>query len=225
MAGWDSSSFPEFSVASPPVSPSPPHPAAKPRLVTEAAVTGSPVTEMTDAQLVERVLAGDDTAFAHVMARYRTRLVRYARQMLGNDDDAEEALQDGFLRAYRNLSRCHDPDRLGSWLLAITANRCRTVSRRRWTRERLFSAQAPDPELTAGDGADPAESLAWRDAIRTALARLEPRQREAFLLHHVEGLGYADMAAVTGSGVSALKMRVQRARVRLQTLLREAGYD
>jgi RNA polymerase sigma-70 factor (ECF subfamily) len=180
---------------------------------------------MTDAQLVERVLAGDDTAFALVMERYRTRLVRYARQMLGNDADAEEALQDAFLRAYRSLARCRDPDRLGSWLLAITANRCRTASRRRWYRDRLFATNPPDPALTGDHGADQAEELAWREAIRHALARLEPRQREAFLLHHVEGLGYAEMAAATGSGISALKMRVQRARARLRTLLQEAGYD
>lgn len=180
---------------------------------------------MTDAQLVELVLAGDDTAFALVMARYRTRLVRYARQMLGNDDDAEEVLQDSFLRAYRNLARCRNPERLGSWLLAITANRCRSASRRRWYRDRFFSTQPPDPTLTRDDRPDQAESLAWREAIGDSLARLEPRQREAFLLRHVEGLGYADMAAVTGSGVSALKMRVQRARARLRTLLQEAGYD
>ncbi len=68
----------------------------------------------------------------------------------------------------------------------------------------------------------PAEVWAWREEIERALAELRPEQREAFLLKYVEGLGYDEMADLTGVGVSALKMRVMRACDRLRVLLKEA---
>jgi DNA-directed RNA polymerase specialized sigma24 family protein len=76
------------------------------------------------------------------------------------------------------------------------------------------------PGTPAGDG-----DMALRDAIDRALTRLDPQQREAFLLKHVEQLNYDEIAAMTGTGVSALKMRVQRARERLQVLLKDERHD
>ena len=70
----------------------------------------------------------------------------------------------------------------------------------------------------------PAERVAWREEIEVALARLDPQQREAFLLKHVEDKSYEEMAELTGAGVSALKMRVKRACDRLRELLREVEY-
>jgi RNA polymerase sigma-70 factor (ECF subfamily) len=77
-------------------------------------------------------------------------------------------------------------------------------------------------EQAAGPSTDDDAEL--RDAIERALARLETAQREAFVLKHVEMLSYEEMSAITGAGVSALKMRVRRACERLQVLLREDGY-
>ncbi|TLY56785.1 MAG: RNA polymerase sigma factor, partial [Gemmatimonadetes bacterium] len=79
----------------------------------------------SDAALVRRVRAGDAAAYADLVARYRDRLGRYALHMLGNREDAEEALQDAFVRAYRSLARCDDPERFGAWLYGILVNRCR----------------------------------------------------------------------------------------------------
>src|ERR1700704_6551758 len=81
----------------------------------------------SDAALVRRVQAGDTGAYADLVARYRDRLGRYALHMLGNREDAEEVLQDAFVRAYRSLGRCNDPERFGAWLYGILANRCRTA--------------------------------------------------------------------------------------------------
>ena len=155
------------------------------------------------------------------MARYRADLGRYAYHMLGDRLDAEEALQDAFLRAYRSLATCSQPDRFGAWLFAILVNRCRTARNRRWRRERMLS---PEPVAEVAAPMDSAESLAWREEIRQALGRLGVEQREAFLLKHVELLSYDEMAAITGLGISALKMRVQRACDRLQVLLGEDRY-
>lgn len=175
--------------------------------------------ETTDAAIIGRVLDGDTEAFALLVARHRDRLGRFAVHMLGNHADAEEALQDAFVRAYRSLGRCEDPERFGAWLFRILANRCRTMRGRRARRHQTF-VQDEVAILTASE-AHPEERSAWREEIGAALARLEPEQREAFLLKHVEGLEYEEMAKVTGAGISALKMRVKRACDRLRAMLQE----
>ena len=172
----------------------------------------------SDAVLVSRVLEGNLSAYATLMARYRADLGRYAYHMLGDRLDAEEALQDAFLRAYRSLATCAQPERFGSWLFAIVVNRCRTARERRRRRERLLSAE-PVSDVAGTDST--ADALAWREEIRQALGRLGVEQREAFLLKHVEGLSYEEMASLTGVGESALRMRVKRAGDRLRELLRD----
>src|SRR5919202_3007146 len=82
---------------------------------------------MTDAAIVSRIMSGEVDAYAALVARYRPRLSRYALRMLGNREDAQEALQDAFIRAYRAIGRCDDPERFGSWLFSILVNRCRTA--------------------------------------------------------------------------------------------------
>jgi RNA polymerase sigma-70 factor (ECF subfamily) len=139
--------------------------------------------------------------------------------MLGSREDAEEALQDAFLRAFRSLAKCDDPERFGPWLFRILANRCRTAGTRRGRRDRTFIKD--DLALMGAAEDHPAERAAWREEIQRALMLLEAEQREAFLLKHVEELGYEDMAQLTGVGVSALKMRVKRACERLRGLLQE----
>jgi RNA polymerase sigma-70 factor (ECF subfamily) len=175
--------------------------------------------ELPDAVLIERVLAGDDTAFAAIIARYRDRYARFALHMLGSPLDAEEVLQDTFVRAYRSLGRCTDRSRFDSWLFSILINRCRTAGARRLRRERTV-VNDPDALLMASEE-HPAEQDAWREEIRHALTQLPTDQREAFLLKYVEELSYEEIAALTGVGVSALKMRVKRACERLRTLLQE----
>ena len=178
--------------------------------------------ETDDAVLVHRVLAGDTSAFAVLVARYRERYARFAVHMLGSEEDAEEALQDAFVRAYRSLARCEDPARFGAWLYRILVNRCRTHGGRRGRREKTF-VHDPIALLEASED-HPADRVAWREEIEVALARLDPAQREAFLLKHVEDKSYEEMAELTGAGISALKMRVKRACDRLRELLREVEH-
>src|SRR6059036_4312007 len=157
----------------------------------------------TDAAVVARVLQGDVEAYGELVARYRDRYARYALHMLGNREDAEEALQDAFTRAYRSLARCDDPERFGAWLFSILVNRCRTRGARAARRARRF---VHDPAaLETAPLAGPDGRTEWDDTVRRALARLPSDAREAFLLKHVEELEYEDMARLTGAGVSALK--------------------
>jgi RNA polymerase sigma-70 factor (ECF subfamily) len=175
------------------------------------------VKEESDELLVRRVLAGETQAFARLVERHRDRLARYAVRMLGDLADAEDALQDTFVRAFRSLPRCR-PEGFGSWLFAILVNRCRTHAARRARREEVV---VTSEAAVAGAFVPSPEAHEWRHAIAWALDQLPTDQREAFLLKHVEGLSYDDMQQLTGTRVPALKMRVFRAREELRRLLRE----
>ncbi|HEY9515266.1 MAG TPA: RNA polymerase sigma factor [Gemmatimonadaceae bacterium] len=173
--------------------------------------------DRTDATIVAAVLAGDTESYAILVDRYQNEYVRFASRMLGNHDDADEALQAAFLRAFRALAQCQDPGRFGAWLYHIVVNECRTAATRRGRRERRVVRDEGALEQALAE--HPAEADAVREEIERALDQLEVEQREAFLLKHVEGLSYEEMAAITGAGTSALKMRVKRACGRLRELL------
>jgi RNA polymerase sigma-70 factor (ECF subfamily) len=179
----------------------------------------------SDADLVRRVLAGDSGAYAGLVARYRDRLGRFAVHMLGNREEAEEALQDAFVRGYRSLGRCDSPDRFGAWLYGILVNRCRTAGARAARRGRMFvHDEGALNDASLPNAPNEVERAEFADVVRWALARLSPEYREAFLLKFVEDLEYEEMARLTGAGISALKMRVKRAREQLQVILREAEH-
>jgi RNA polymerase sigma-70 factor, ECF subfamily len=170
----------------------------------------------SDAELVQRVRQGDLDAYGLLMTRYRLRFGRYAFHLLGNESDAEEALQDAFTLAYRSLDRCRHPERFAAWLFRILVNRCRTLATRRGRHE---ARHAPLEAADLIGVAHPAERHMHHEEIHRGLARLAPEQREAFLLKYVENLSYDEMAELTGAGESALKMRVKRACERLRALL------
>ena len=174
--------------------------------------------EPTDAQLVRRVLDGDVDAFAPLVDRYHDRLARYAVRMIGDREDAEEALQDTFLRAFRALDRYREEERFGGWLFRILVNQCRSVVARRQRRAALLAAAPWDPPAAIEPGDDDA---ALREELERALAELPPASREALLLRYADELSYEEIATITGSGISALKMRVRRACERLRSLLLE----
>jgi RNA polymerase sigma-70 factor, ECF subfamily len=178
------------------------------------------VPERPDAVLVQQVLDGDVEAFAVLVGRYRDRLARYATRLLGNVEDAEEVVQDTFVRAYRAIGRCEDPARFGSWLFSILINRCRTAGGRSTRRQRTVTSD--EAAVLAASVEPSVDRSAWREEIERALTRLDEDQREAFLLKHVEELSYEEISEMTGVGISALKMRVKRACDRMRVLLQEA---
>jgi RNA polymerase sigma-70 factor, ECF subfamily len=179
---------------------------------------------LTDAEAVVAVLAGDTDAYAILVDRYRDAYARFAIRMLGDREDADDALQSAFVRGFRNLAKCQDPSRFGAWLYQITINECRTLGTRRGRRELRLVRGDAGLEHAATDE-QPSGDAAMREEIQRALDQLDPDQREAFVLKHVEELSYEAMAELTGLGISALKMRVKRACERLRPLLEEVYHD
>jgi RNA polymerase sigma-70 factor (ECF subfamily) len=175
---------------------------------------------MSDRAIIQQVLAGDAEAFARLVDRHYDRCARIAFRILGNREDAEEAIQDTFLRAFRALGSYEDRERFSAWLTRILVNQCRTMLSRAQRREAIFSdIDLKDAELFAE--AEQREG-AWPD-LEHALAQLPADQREAIVLRYTDDLTYEEMARVTGAGESALKMRVQRAFARLRALLTEVA--
>ena len=178
--------------------------------------------EMTDAMLVHRALKGDPAAFAVLVDRHAPVCLRFATRMLGSTEDAEEVTQETLVRVHRTLSRYDAQMSFRTWMMSILVNRCRSAMLHR--HRRTMRVVLDEEAVKRASVRSPAHDVELRDAIERALAQLEPAQREAFLLKHVELLSYEEIAAVTGVGLSALKMRVQRACDRLQRLLEEDRY-
>jgi RNA polymerase sigma-70 factor (ECF subfamily) len=172
-----------------------------------------------DADVVARVLAGDGEAFGIIIRRYEAGLLRYATRMLGSADAAADAVSEGLVRAYRHLASCRDPRRLRSWLYRIVGNRCRSHLARRSSSD--VSLEDAPPLVDGTDTEAAAERAEQLALVERALATLSPEKREAFLLKHVEGMSYEEMAAATGERIPTLKMRVHRARTALLEALKE----
>ncbi|HVH68167.1 MAG TPA: sigma-70 family RNA polymerase sigma factor [Gemmatimonadales bacterium] len=165
------------------------------------------------------MLRGDTEAFGIVIRRYEAGLLRFATRMLGSRDAAADAVAEGFVRAFRHLASCRDTARLRTWLYRIVANRCKSHLARRSV------ADVPlDDAPPVADPSDAESALERREQValvERALARLSPDKREAFVLKHVEGMSYEEIAAITGERIPTLKMRVHRAREALLKALEE----
>lgn len=181
------------------------------------------MTDLTDEQIVDAVLAGDTVAFAVLVSRYTARYARFAVRMLGNREDGEEALQDAFVRAYRSLDKRDRKSAFAPWFHSILLNQCRTTARRRANRLRLVVHNEVALERAVADQVPPVASEG--SEIEAAIGKLDPSQREVFLMKYVEDMSYDEIAEVTGVGVSALKMRVKRTADRLREIMGEVRHE
>lgn len=173
------------------------------------------------------MLAGDTDAYAILVERYYQRCARYAVHVVGNREDAEEAVQDTLLRAFKSLDRYEERGQFSAWLFSILGNQCRSVIARMARRERTFpdvySEDALHDDALPDDAPTPLTDSP-SERLEQALGQLPAEQREALALRFGEAMTYEEMSAVTGAGVSALKMRVSRATARLRALFIEVNH-
>jgi RNA polymerase sigma-70 factor (ECF subfamily) len=173
------------------------------------------VNEPSDSAVVQRVVAGDVEAFALLVDRHHARLARYAFHLLGSDAEAEEAVQDSFVRAHRSLKTYTEREQFGAWIMRILVNRCRT----RLVRDKRRQETAAAWLREAAQSFEPNEDFATRDELSNALSQLPTDQREAVVLRYADELGYDEISSITGAKISALKMRVKRGCERLRAIL------
>ncbi len=183
-------------------------------------------TAGVDATLIRRAKLGDIDAFTAIVEAYYARCLRFARGVLRNSDDAEDMVQETFVRLYRALPRYEERQRFESWLFHILGNCCRTANKSAHRRE---AGQVDDEHVLArvaspDTPATPFEHE-WGDAVRRALAEVPEYNREIFLLHYIEGFSYEEIEQMTGVKQSALKMRVKRASDALRAHLGRTRYE
>jgi RNA polymerase sigma-70 factor (ECF subfamily) len=183
--------------------------------------TASAHTSATADVLAVRARDGEAGAFTALVEHMQPRALRFASQMTAaSRDDVDDIVQDAWVRTYRALPRYDDSRSFESWFFTILANCCRSlrVKLRRWqVRSQPLDDQMRDESIDAL-----METSTHSDVARVhrALATLPAMQRETFLLHHVEGFSYEEIAEITGVGVSACKMRAKRAMDAVRELLR-----
>ena len=181
-------------------------------------VTAAPTDQVeADQEIISRVLAGHRESFSILIGRYSDPLYRHALGMTGSPDVAEDILQMSFIKAFQHLSEVRG--RFDAWVFRIVANGCKD-----WLKNIRRTHLSYDEDDQPSSYSTPDEELdrtELRSDLDRALAQLAPSLREAFVMKHVEGRSYEEMADLLGTTVGALKMRVHRAREALQALLEE----
>ncbi len=167
--------------------------------------------------------------FDELVQRYQRQVLVTAYRILGNWQDAEDLAQEALLKAYLRLGDLVNPASLGAWLRRLTVNACLDALARQQRRPATVSltpsddreALAPEHLLAAASAEEAAvRAEEWRD-LRTTLLRLDPGAREALVLREIYGYSYAEIAGMLDLGLSAVKMRVHRARHAVQRAMTE----
>jgi RNA polymerase sigma-70 factor, ECF subfamily len=180
----------------------------------------------SDAAQVAKMLAGDEEAFRPLVERYSQRLFRLAFRMTRSESEAEELVQETFLRAYRNLARFEARSNFGTWLYRICANCSLDQLRKRRNSPDFQELDDPEGSLSANDLANPSPSpermllsAEIRNQMEKAIGQLTPTERTAFALRHHEGLSIEEISRVLGLRISATKNAVFRGVQKLRRAL------
>jgi RNA polymerase sigma-70 factor (ECF subfamily) len=182
--------------------------------------------ELTDLAAVAQARSGDTDAFRVLVERHSRSLFRLAFRMTGNEQDAEDVVQESFLRAYRRLGQFDDRASFGTWLYRIATNCSLDLVR---LRKRRSESAAPadsemeDPVLSLPSNDPTPERAALssevRDRVSEAMKDLSPTERTAFVLRHFEGMCMEDVSRILGCQAGAAKHSVFRAVQKLRRAL------
>jgi RNA polymerase sigma-70 factor (ECF subfamily) len=201
--------------------PAPVVPELAPPAVPPDAVRPAGPAPVSEAALAERALvlaaqAGDAQAFAGLVRNHQRRAYGVARAIVLCHEDAEDAVQEGFLHAYRALDRFRPEQAFGAWLHRIVANAALDIARRRKVRE---ADELPETVASPRPSRDAAESGELRHRLRAAMARLGARQRAVIVLHDVEGFKHAEIGVMLGIPEGTARSDLHHARALLRKLL------
>lgn len=171
-------------------------------------------------ELVVSAQRGNSEAFAELVRAHQRRAYAVARAIVLDHHDAEDAVQDGFLHAYRALARFRPGEPFGAWLHRIVANAALDLQRRRKVRSASVL-----PETVALPFRDPAESDELRRRLGAALERLSARQRSVIVLHDVEGFRHAEIGEMLGIPEGTARSDLHHARAALRRMLSNTRGD
>ena len=189
----------------------------------------APISGLRDeAQMIASIIAGDSHLFHELIRPYERRVYVMALSFLHNEADAEDAAQEAFLKAFRNLASFRGEARFGTWLVSITLNEARSRIRSR-DRIKMESLDAPpddqgpnSPALLRDWREIPSEALERKEVshlLQQAVTALPVIYREVFVLRDVEGLSVNEAAGALDISIASVKVRLHRARMMLQKAL------
>ena len=183
--------------------------------------------DASDLAVVARVRAGDHDAFRHLVERHSRSVFRLAYRLTGREEDADDIVQETFLKAFRQLARFESRSSFGTWLYRITVNCSHDLMRQRPRAGTRTSLDDPDhgASIQIADesaGANPMRELTRRQIdqrVRAAMTELSAQERSAFVMRHYEGLSIEDIGRVLNLRTSAAKHSNFRAVKKLRRLL------
>lgn len=171
-------------------------------------------------KLVELTLGGDPAAFEQIIRRYETRVMTVALRIVGVRDEARDATQEVFLRAFKYLHRLDVQKPVEPWLIRITVNVCRDAMRRRQRQRDTFVHD--EHAETIDESSDPHADLMQKQEriiLQKALESLPEKERLAVLLRDIEGLPTSEVASVLRSSETTVRSQVSRGRLRLKAAI------
>ncbi len=182
--------------------------------------------QLSDEDLIEHFQQGDTGAYELIVRRYKNQLSNFVFRFLGTQEDAEDVVQETFLRVFRNRFAYTRVAKFSTWIYTIAGNLARTELRRR-KRRRLFSISSlgledRDYEI-ADDDLNPeaqANSTLQEEIIQREIGKLSPKFREVIILRDVQELSYEEISKIIRVPIGTVKSRVNRARLRLQNRLK-----
>jgi RNA polymerase sigma-70 factor, ECF subfamily len=186
-----------------------------------------PAVPVHDDSLVARLQRGDSAAFEVLVRRHGGRLLSVARRLLGSNEDAEDAVQESFIKAFKAIHTFEERAQLHTWLhrIVVTTSLMKLRERRRKPQASIDDLL---PSFTT-DGHQTTESSEWSDAVlerketasivRQAIAMLPDQYRAVLVLRDIEERDTAETAAILGATTTVVKVRLHRARQALRTLL------
>jgi RNA polymerase sigma-70 factor (ECF subfamily) len=178
-----------------------------------------------DAKLVSMAQTGDFSAFEELVRRYRNDVFGLANHFLRNREEAWDISQEVFIKAHQALGSFRGDASFKTWLLRITANRCKDFFKKRRLDTVSFNDALKAEDHPSAD-LDPSRSLEASEvghAIQTALEQLPAKHRTAFVLREFEGLSYEEMSKVMHCNLGTVMSRLHHARKKLQHMLTSMG--
>ncbi len=171
---------------------------------------------------VEAARKGDQDAFARIVEQYQYSLFNAARAIMRNPEDAEDVVQEAFIKAYHNLHAIRDPGKLKLWLRQIVV-RASIDTLRRQKNQRSESALDDRMRVHSVPGRTPEQDAVVQEdmhLVQEALAQMNPRYRSYIVLREIDGLSYDEIAEVLGESFSTVRVTLFRAREQLRAILR-----
>ncbi|MEW6509350.1 MAG: sigma-70 family RNA polymerase sigma factor [Bacteroidota bacterium] len=185
------------------------------------------MTDRTDEELMALFQKGDAAAFTLLVRRYKDDLTNYVVRFVGQRPEAEDIVQETFVRVFRKKSLYTGVAKFSTWLYTIASNLAKTRLRRMalWRFIRLGSGGEHGPEFDLpDDSAQPdkeADEAIREERIQRALKALPVAFREVVVLRDIQGLSYEEITAITGAAMGTVKSRINRGRMQLREMLRD----